>query len=76
MRDRVKVPTVAQDVIHMLKNTLREERNKVLTDFVVKLKMSGYRDVASKKALMDGIKGYNKMLRSNHNGLGKLHMKQ
>ena len=80
MSDKVKATTLAQEVIRRLRNTHRlaskEERREVLSDFAVKMKRSGYREEVRRRALEDGLKGYNRMIEEEENGKRRLYRRQ
>ena len=63
---------LTQECIRMLRNTkveLGEKcRNKHLSNFMVKLKNSGYGEKYRKEILDSALKGFNKMLEEDRNG--------
>ena len=71
---------MAQGVIRRMRNTHRlaskEERRGVLSDFAVKMKRSGYREEVRRRALTDGLKGYNRMIEEEENGKRRMYRRQ
>ena len=72
MPKRTKISTLSQEIIRRMKNTSRnisnERRNEILSEFMKKMKRSGYNAKTRREVLISGMKGYIKMVRTEEEG--------
>ena len=69
---RVKIATLSQEIIRRMKNTCRKaskyKRADILTEFMKKMKRSGYSAKVRRNVALAGLKGYMNMVRTEAEG--------
>ena len=77
MPEKVKRKCLSNEVIRMMRNTSREQPEEVrkffLSDFSQRMRMSGYQEKFRREIITSGMRGYERMLRNNDEGVCPLH---